>query len=208
MQQRGQLIVVAAPSGAGKTSLMAAVVNAMPRVCVSVSSTTRQPRPNEVEGEHYCFLTDAAFEKQIADARFLEYASVHGAYYGTSRDWVEQALDSGKDVVLEIDWQGALQVRTHFEDAVLIFIFPPSLDCLAERLRARAQDSEAVIMRRLAVAQEEMAHYVHFDYLVINDDFKQAQDEIMMIIRTARLRVLQQVSAHEGTVRALVGDAG
>ena len=185
----GALYVVAAPSGAGKTSLVRAVLEQDPRLCVSISHTTRGRRPTEADGVNYHFVATTEFEAMIGEGDFLEHAHVFGNYYGTSAAWVDQALAAGRDVILEIDWQGAEQVRRLRPDACGIFILPPSLATLQDRLRGRGEDDEHAIAGRLAKAQEEMSHHVAFDYLVINDDFEVATHDLLSVFRAERLRL-------------------
>ena len=198
----GTLFIVSAPSGAGKTSLVKALLEAEETLCVSVSFTTRSMRPGEVDGVNYNFIDVAGFQRKIAEGLFLEYAEVFGNYYGTSRQWVEARLEQGMDVVLEIDWQGAQQVRRLMPESVGIFILPPDKATLAQRLRGRGQDSEAVIARRLEEAVAEMSHYGEFDYLVVNDDFAVALSELRAIVTARRLRTQAQRLRH----RALLED--
>lgn len=188
----GNLFVIAAPSGAGKTSLVRALVEVDAGLQVSVSHTTRPPRPGEVDGEHYHFTTPAHFRELIAQERLLEHAEVHGNYYGSARDQLEAAFAAGRDVILEIDWQGARQIRERFPACVGIFILPPSRDALLERLRNRGQDSDAVIARRIANARGEMAHATEFNYLVVNDRFEDALADLRAIIRAVRLSMRVQ----------------
>lgn len=188
----GNLFVIAAPSGAGKTSLVRALVEVDAGLQVSVSHTTRAPRPGEVDGEHYHFTTPAHFRELIAQERLLEHAEVHGNYYGSARDQLEAAFAAGRDVILEIDWQGARQIRERFPACVGIFILPPSRDALLERLRNRGQDSDAVIARRIANARGEMAHATEFNYLVVNDRFEDALADLRAIIRAVRLSMRVQ----------------
>lgn len=176
------LYVISAPSGAGKTSLVRALLDSRPRLVVSVSHTTRAQRAGEVEGESYFFVTVERFEALIRDGAFLEYARVFGNYYGTGRAQVEQRLQQGRDVVLEIDWQGAQQVRRARPACISIFILPPSRPVLEQRLRNRATDSEAVIQRRLAEAATDMSHCPEFDYAIVNDSFDQALSELGSIL--------------------------
>jgi guanylate kinase len=185
------LYIVAAPSGAGKTSLVKALLEADPHVVVSVSHTTRAMRPGEQDGVDYNFVDVAQFEALVAEHRFLEYAKVFDNYYGTSRDWVETTLAAGKDVILEIDWQGARIVRQAFAEAVGIFILPPSRLALEERLRGRGQDSDEIIARRMQDAKGEISHYDEFDYVVINDIFDEALLDLRAIV-TARRRLRTQ----------------
>jgi len=188
----GTLYIVSAPSGAGKTSLVKALLAADPQVRKSVSYTTRDPRPGEQNGREYHFIDVSEFDRMAARGAFLESAVVHGNRYGTSREWVAQQTARGQDIVLEIDWQGAAQVRALQPDAVSIFILPPSLAELEARLRERAQDGEEVIRRRLAAAPEEIAHFAEFDYVIINDEFTRAAQDLMSIIRAERLKLARQ----------------
>ena len=179
---RGRLYVVAAPSGAGKTSLVKALLEREPRVRFSVSYTTRTPRPTEVPGRDYHFVDMKRFEEMIAQGEFLEHAQVFDNYYGTGARTVEEALSMGEQLLLEIDWQGARQVRARLPEARSIFILPPSRASLEQRLNARSTDSEAVIQRRLRDAAEDLAHWNEFDYVVINDRFEQALEDLQAII--------------------------
>ncbi|HKJ75928.1 MAG TPA: guanylate kinase [Gammaproteobacteria bacterium] len=201
----GTLFVVAAPSGAGKTSLLKALLEATPGLTVSVSHTTRPPRPGEQDGVDYHFVDTARFEAMVAAGEFLEHARVFDNHYGTSRGAVQQRLDAGEDVVLEIDWQGARQVREQFPGCVGIFILPPSRGALEERLRGRGQDDEAVVARRMRDAESEMAHYDEFDYLVFNDDFGTALAELGAVVTASRLRLATQRQRHAQALRELVG---
>lgn len=180
--QNPKLFVIAAPSGAGKTTLVKALIERNPRLSFSVSYTTREKRNNEVEGRDYFFVTDEAFEKLARDGRLLEYAQVFGNRYGTGRDQVESLLATGRDVILEIDWQGARQVRESKPDAESIFILPPTRAELERRLRNRRTDSEAVINRRLSDAIGDMSHWDEFDYVIINDDLERSVLELEAII--------------------------
>ena len=204
MSASGTLFIVSAPSGAGKTSLVNALVRRDPHLRISVSHTTRAQRPGERDGLDYHFTDERTFRDMVADSRFLEHAEVFGNLYGTSADWVEQTLAGGEDVILEIDWQGAAQVRHLRPDATSIFVLPPSLDVLAARLRQRAQDDDAVIEQRLAGAQDEMTHYPEFDYLVVNDDFERAVEDLHCITRARRLCQDRQDEALETTLRDLL----
>ena len=184
----GSLFVITAPSGAGKSSLIEALLKDDPRLRLSVSFTTRAPRPGEANGREYHFVDDKTFMAMLERGEFLESAEVHGYRYGTSQAVVREALARGQDLVLEIDWQGAQQVRTLHPQCVGIFILPPSVAELERRMRARAQDSDAVIRRRLASAEEEMSHAPEFDYVIINKDFDEAKRDLQAIIRVERLR--------------------
>lgn len=186
--QQGNLFVISAPSGTGKTSLLAKLVENMPQMCLSISHTTRPMRQGEKDGVNYHFTDRATFIEQVKQGGFLEHAEVFGNLYGTSATWVEEQQKAGKDVILEIDWQGAQQVRRLAPAAIGIFILPPTLAALEQRLRQRGLDTDEVIAERLAGAQEEISHYAEYDYLVINDNFDQALTELSAIIQAARLR--------------------
>lgn len=174
----GKLFIISAPSGAGKSSLAKALMERMPRLALSVSHTTRAPRPGEQDGVHYHFVTHAQFEAMVAGDQFAEYARVFDNYYGTAWDSIERLLAAGKDVILDIDWQGARNIKRLRPQAVSIFILPPSRLALEQRLRNRGQDSDAVIARRMAEAVSEMSHYGEFDHVVVNDDFDAALDDL------------------------------
>ena len=184
----GTLYIVSAPSGAGKTSLVNALVERLPDISISVSHTTRGQRPGEVEGLHYHFVDGETFDRMVREHAFLEHAQVFGNRYGTARQPLQALLEAGKDVILEIDWQGAQQVRDAMPAAISIFILPPSRDELERRLRGRGQDSDAVIARRMREATNEICHFAEYDYLVVNNRFDQALDELMAVVRTRRLR--------------------
>jgi len=199
----GNLFIISAASGAGKTTLVNALLTQDPQVKLSISFTTRKPRPGEAEGEHYHFVDEATFIEMLNQGEFLESAHVHGSRYGTAQKTVYQALNNGQDILLEIDWQGAEQVRHLYPDAVSIFILPPSLEALEQRLRGRGQDSEDVIARRLAAAREEMSHVAEFDYVTINDIFEVALQDLQAIIRTQRLKRDKQLQRHQTMLQAL-----
>ena len=182
----GSLFIIAAPSGGGKTSLVNALLKSDPRLVLSVSHTTRPARPGETNGQHYHFVSVAEYERMVNDGDFMEYARVFDHHYGTNRNSVALQLQNGRDVILEIDWQGARQVRTVFPDCCSIFIIPPSLEDLRKRLTGRGQDSADVIQRRMRDAQAEISHWAEFDYLVVNDDFEAALDELQEIITDHR----------------------
>lgn len=184
----GTLYIVAAPSGAGKTTLVKRLVETTPGVAVSISHTTRPPRPGERDGEHYHFISLVAFEAMIAENAFLEHAQVFGNHYGTNRAAVQAQLASDQDVILEIDWQGARQIRELMPDSLSIFILPPSREALRQRLAGRGQDSAEVIERRMAAALDDLSHYAEFDYLVINDDFATALNALRAILIARRQR--------------------
>ena len=199
-----QLFVVSAPSGAGKTSLVRRTVKELSRLAVSVSHTTRGIRPGEVDGVDYRFVDRDAFEQMIEAGKFLEYADVFGNYYGTSIDVVKALLDKGTDVILEIDWQGAEQVRKALPEAVSIFILPPSRAALLERLRGRGQDSDDVIERRTLEAVDEMRKHQHADYLIINDDFDEALLELKAVIVAHRVIQARQGKVHAELIQSLI----
>lgn len=199
----GCLFVVAAPSGAGKSTLVNALLKREPSIGLSVSYTTRLPRPGEVEGEHYHFIDEARFEQLRRQGEFLEYAEVHGNFYGTSAPWLAAQTQAGRDVLLEIDWQGARQVRRRFPHAVAAFILPPSLQALEARLNARGQDSASVIARRLLNAGSEIAHASEFDFVLVNDVFDEALEGLHGIVRAARQRYGVQQSLHTDLFAAL-----
>jgi len=200
----GTLYTVSAPSGAGKTSLVKALIEADTQVTVSVSHTTRPMRPGEIEGINYHFVSRDEFVDMLGQSAFLEHAQVFDNYYGTSRAWVEETLASGRDVILEIDWQGAAQVRKLMPETVGIFILPPSQQALLERLTGRGQDDQAVIDRRMAQAIDEMSHYVETDYLVINDDFTTALNELRAIMVAERQRLGRQQERHSSLLQSLL----
>lgn len=197
MSNVGHFYVIAAPSGTGKTSLVRSLVTSVNDLQISISHTTRPLRPGDVEGKDYYFISEATFVKMIAEQAFLEYATIYHYHYGTSREWILQQLQAGIDVVLEIDWQGAQQIRCLFPDSILIFIIPPSLETLRQRLQNRRQDDAGVIDIRMDNAQNEIRHYIEFDYLVINDQFEQALADLRHIILAERLRSSVQKIKHQ-----------
>jgi guanylate kinase len=201
---RGNLFIVAAPSGAGKSSLVNAVLARQPEIALSISFTSRPPRPGEADGKHYHFVSAPRFREMVEAGDFFEFAEVHGDLKGTARQSVEPALEAGRDVLLEIDWQGAQQVRAKLGHAVSVFILPPSRQALEQRMRTRAQDSEAVIALRLAAAREEMSHFHEFDYVIVNDDFATAVDELEAIFVAHRLRREVQAERHAALVATLL----
>lgn len=199
----GILFIVSAPSGAGKTTLVRALLEAEPAVRLSISYTTRPPRAGEADGTDYHFVTPEAFDRMAAAGEFLESAEIYGHRYGTSRRWIDEQLKLGADLLLEIDWQGARQVRRLMPDAVGIFVLPPSLEALESRLKARRQDSPAVIERRLAAARDEIGHVEEFDYVIINDEFDRAAQELVSIIRAERLRTFRQLARHADLINRM-----
>ena len=202
--EQGTLYVISAPSGAGKTSLVGEMIRADARLGVSVSHTTRPMRPGEQDGVNYHFVSREAFEAMIQRDEFLEHADVFGNYYGTSQVWVEQTLARGRDVILEIDWQGAAQVRRLMPHCVSIFIVPPSARVLRERLVGRGTDAPEVVERRLREAAEECRHALEFDYLVVNDDFAEALNQLLSIVTCQRLRMDRQEVRHAGLLSSLM----
>ena len=204
----GSLFVVAAPSGAGKTSLVAAMLRQRPGVDLSVSCTTRAPRPGEQDGRDYWFIERNEFERRREAGEFLEWAQVHGNLYGTSRAWIAQRMAAGVDIVLEIDCQGAAQVAALFPDAVGVFIAPPSMEELRERLHRRGQDSDAVIERRMAAARNELSQAERFEYVIINQDFATALGQLLSIVDCARLRFGKQRARNPQAFAHLFGSSG
>lgn len=199
----GCLFVIAAPSGGGKTSLVNALLAREPGIRLSISYTTRKPRPGEHEGSHYHFVDRERFEALKAGGEFLEHAYVHGHWYATSATWLAAQAAAGQDVMLEIDWQGAAQVRKLLPESVHIFILPPSLAVLKHRLEERGQDDAGVIEQRLAGAVEEMQRFANFDYVIINQDFATAVDDLAAIVRAARLKVSRQRVRHARLMQEL-----
>lgn len=198
------LYIFSAPSGAGKTSLVKALLESTESITVSVSHTTRAMRPGEQNGVHYHYVDIPAFERMVAEQAFLEHAKVFDNYYGTSRQAVLDKLALGQDVILEIDWQGARQVRTLFPECVGIFVLPPSKAALRERLTGRGQDDATIIDRRMRDAEAEMSHYAEFDYVVVNDVFDHALAELRAIITAQRLRTTRAVARLEPLIRELL----
>lgn len=192
----GNLYVVAAPSGTGKTTLVRMLLDSEPDVRLSISFTTREPRAGEVDGEAYHFIDAAEFRAMIGRQEFLEWAEVHGNFYGTSKKWIADQLAAGADVLLEIDWQGAQQVRKIFPQAIGIFILPPSMEELERRLTGRGTDSADVISRRLAAAQAEMRHVEEFDYVIINNRLEEAFADLLAVVRASRLQFAKQQVRH------------
>ncbi len=199
----GTILIVVAPSGAGKTSLVRALMEARRRIRHSVSFTTRPPRQGERDGEDYCFISEAEFRQRRLAGEFLEWAEVHGNLYGTSRKWIDEQTAAGADIVLEIDWQGARQVRSLYPDAISIFIAPPSLDILKERLQARGKDAPEVIERRLAAARNELEHAGEFQYIIVNQEFTEASRQLLCIADGARCRFRQQAALQPELFAAL-----
>jgi guanylate kinase len=192
----GNLFIVAAPSGAGKTSLVRELLTRDGRVRLSVSYTTRAARPGEEDGRDYHFVSRERFSAMRDAGEFLESAEVYGNFYGTSEQWIRNAMAAGDDILLEIDWQGAAQVRRLFPQAIGVFIVPPSLDVLHQRLTGRGQDSHAVIEHRMAAAREDISHVGEFDYVIINDDFSVAVEDLGAVFRAQRLTATRQLAQH------------
>ena len=205
---QGTLYILSAPSGAGKSSLIQALLKTQPLydTQVSVSHTTRAARPGEVHGEHYFFVSEAEFLQMVENNDFLEHACVFGNYYGTSKPIIEEVLNSGVDVFLDIDWQGAQQIRTKMPEARSIFILPPSKDELYRRLRGRGQDSDEVIEKRMSQAVGEIEHYNEYDYVIVNDDFNTALSDLQSIMRAERLKLRRQVQRHGALISKLLAD--
>jgi len=206
MADLGNLYVIAAPSGTGKTSLVKALVDTMPKITVSISHTTRPKRPNEIEGVNYHFVDATTFEKMIGHDDFLEHAIIFDNHYGTSKEWVASTLNRGIDVILEIDWQGHQQIKRLFPHSIGIFILPPSLDELQERLTRRNQDHPEIIQKRLQDAKETLSHVYDFEYVVVNDDFISALHDLKIIVEAGRLLQKQQLSKYKVLVADLLAD--
>lgn len=203
-QNAGNLYIVSAPSGAGKTSLVQALLDADSGVQVATSYTTRDCRPGEVDGVNYHFVSKPEFQQMIEAAEFVEYAEVFGNFYGTSQKQIESLLSAGSDVILEIDWQGAQQIRRMMPEANSIFILPPSRDELLQRLKKRGQDDDAVIEKRMAAATDEISHYVEFDYIVVNDDFSKALNQLQAVFTAKRLENIAQAQRLSAMIEGLL----
>jgi guanylate kinase len=199
----GNLFIVTAPSGAGKTSLVRALLAADANVQLSISYTTRPMRPGEVDGRDYHFVSREQFQQMLEQGEFLESAEVYENYYGTSQTWINRMMESGKDIQLEIDWQGAAQVRRIFPAALGVFILPPSLQALQQRLQGRGQDSAEVIARRMEAAREDISHVGEFDYAIINDEFDVAVDDLRAVFRAERLKIDRQLARHRDLISML-----
>ncbi len=200
----GNLFIISAPSGAGKTSLIKALMAEDENLKLSISHTTRAPRPGEVSGVDYHFVDEPTFMLMLGEAQFLESAHVHGARYGTSQCAVDAPLKTGHDVILEIDWQGAQQVRHLYPEAVSIFVLPPSIETLEQRLNSRGQDSQETIAKRVAAAREEMSHVGEFDYVTINHYFDEALQDIRAVIRSRRLVAAKQLQRYAALIETLI----
>jgi guanylate kinase len=194
MQRRGLMLVLSSPSGAGKTTLSRRLLQSDPSITLSVSATTRKPRLNEIDGQDYHFIDEPEFERRAKNGDFLEHANVFGNRYGTPKNAVMAELEGGKDVLFDIDWQGTQQLRQHArDDVVSVFVLPPSHDELERRLRARAQDAEDVVQKRMAKAADEISHWAEYDYIIINDDVTRAQTQLETILAAERLKRIRQL---------------
>jgi len=199
----GSLFVVSAPSGAGKTSLVHALLNINPQINLSVSYTTRNPRPGEQDGKDYHFVSREVFLEMAKRGEFMESAEVYGNLYGTSQTWISQEIAKGNDILLEIDWQGAAQVRKLFPECLGIFILPPSISALEQRLKGRGKDNDEVIAKRMAAVSEDVAHVAEFDYVIINDNLNEALRELNAVVLSARLRCAKQLIRHQALINQL-----
>ncbi len=199
----GNLFIISAPSGAGKTSLVHALLNINPQIDLSVSYTTREPRVGEHDGKDYHFVSREAFLAMATRGEFLESAEVYGNLYGTSQTWINIENAKGRDVLLEIDWQGAAQVQRLFPEAISIFILPPSLDALAQRLTSRGKDNAAVIAKRMAAVREDVAHIGEFDYVIINDNLNEALRELNAVVLASKLHCAKQLARHQTLINQL-----
>jgi guanylate kinase len=202
---KGSLFIIAAPSGGGKTSLVNALLKRDPRLVLSISHTTRPARPGETDGQHYHFITEPEYERMVKNGEFLEHAQVFDYHYGTSRDSVTSQLEQDRDVILEIDWQGARQVRRVFPDCCPIFIIPPSLEALRSRLTGRGQDSAQVIQRRMRDAQAEISHWAEFDHLIVNDNFDKALEGLITIMNDHRKGLPHKANKHHQRLAQQLG---
>ena len=199
----GNLFVISAPSGAGKTSLVRALIDSNPQIDLSVSYTTRHPRPGERNGKDYHFVGRDTFLDMAKRGEFLESAEVYGNLYGTSQTWISQEIAKGRDILLEIDWQGAAQIRRLFPECISVFVLPPSLQALEQRLKSRGKDDSDVIARRLAAVRDDVAHVAEFDYVIINDILNDALRELNAVVLTARLECTRQLSRHQALINQL-----
>ena len=199
----GNLFVISAPSGAGKTSLVSALIKINPQIDLSVSYTSRKPRPGERDGKDYHFVSRETFLSMAKSGEFLESAEVYGNLYGTSQTWISEKNAEGRDILLEIDWQGAAQIRRQFPECICIFILPPSLEVLEQRLKGRGKDDNEVIAKRLAAVSADVAHISEFDYVIINDNLDEALQELNAIVISARLKCARQLAVHQDLINQL-----
>lgn len=199
----GNLFVVSAPSGAGKTSLVQALLNINPEIDLSISYTTRDPRPGERDGKDYHFVSRSTFVAMVKRGEFLESAEVYGNLYGTSQTWISQQNAKGRDILLEIDWQGAAQVRKIFPECISIFILPPSVEALEQRLKGRGKDNDETIAKRMAAVRDDVARIGEFDYVIINDNLNEALRELNAVVLSARLHCAKQLSRHQALINRL-----
>ena len=199
----GNLFVISAPSGAGKTSLVHALLNINPHIDLSVSYTTRAPRTGEQDGKDYHFVSREAFLEMAKRGEFMESAEVYGNHYGTSQIWISQEIAKGRDILLEIDWQGAAQVRRLFPDCISVFILPPSREALKQRLKGRGKDNDAVIAKRMAAVSVDVGHIAEFDYVIINDNLKEALHELDALVLSAKLTCSKQLTRHQSLINQL-----
>jgi guanylate kinase len=199
----GNLFIISAPSGAGKTSLVHALLGINTHIDLSISYTTRDPRPGEQDGKDYHFVSRDTFLEMAKRGEFMESAEVYGNLYGTSQTWISQEIARGRDILLEIDWQGAAQVRRLFPDSISIFVLPPSIATLEQRLKGRGKDDDAVIRKRMAAVREDVAHVAEFDYVIINDNLDDALRELDAVVVSARLRCAKQLSRHHDLINQL-----
>ena len=202
-KKQGNLFIISAASGAGKTTLVKKLLTLINDLTLSISHTTRNPRPGEIDGKDYFFVTNEIFAEMVKEDKFLETAKCHGSFYGTSRNFVQEVRDTGKDIIFEIDWQGAKSIKAIFPEAISIFILPPSLKKLEERLIARGQDSEDTIKVRLSAAKSEMSHVNQFDYVTINDNFDDALKELQSIIMAKKLNTKHQKNNYQKLIDQL-----
>jgi guanylate kinase len=199
----GNLFIISAPSGAGKTSLVHALLNINPHIDLSVSYTTRDPRPGEHDGKDYHFVSHETFLAMAKRGEFLESAKVYGNLYGTSQTWISQGITKGRDILMEIDWQGAAQIRRLFPESISIFILPPSMEALGQRLKGRGKDNDEVIAKRMAAVREDVAHVAEFNYVIINDNLNVALRELNAVVISAGLRCAKQLSHHQALINQL-----